>query len=487
MLKLAENPSSLRNRDLVDADSSRIDAIDVQPAGREMLVFRKSGTTPQWKLYEAGKPEEVDMVAIQGLIQSLTGKHLVKDFPEPAKTDADLGFDKPTAVVSLWTDGVKKEEKPADEAKKNDAKPDEKKDAAKDAKKPVSEQPALKDPKPTIKLTFGKRDKDLVFVKREEGADVARMAVPGSVLDRVSEGKLAYFDRRLPSQTYPNDAIKVVLTRDGTTYEMTRTHTDKETTPWKLSLPKDLAGRTVENVKIQRILATFARLVASKLIADKITENDLERFGLKNPAIKLAITTEKDKKTDEHVYLLGKETDDKEGFYAKSGDRDLVYVLPKSMVDSLKGDLQDPVVLQFDPAKVKTMKLTGWQDLVGSPFTLQLERKSATEWSVKAPPDYKVDAALAEGFLASLNGLRAVSFLGAKSGPKPEQKFALKDGGLDVVLTLDGEPQPITLQVGGKTAEGWFTQCSKLPGDVFVTPLDRFEKIKSKPAYFKKD
>ncbi|HEV8062385.1 MAG TPA: DUF4340 domain-containing protein [Gemmataceae bacterium] len=498
LLKLAEDPSSLRNRDLVQADSSRVDAIDVQPAGREMLEFRKSGATPQWKLYESGKPQDVDMVAVQGLLQSLTTKRLVKDFPEATKTDVDLGFDKPTAVVSLWTDGVKKEEKPADEAKEGDAskkdeakkdseKPDEKKDAAKDAKKPASQQPALKDPKPTIKLTFGKRDKDLVFVKREEGADVARMAVPGSVLDRVSEGKLAYFDHRLPIQTYPNDAIKVVLSRDGTTYEMTRTHADKEMTPWKLSLPKDLAGRTVENVKIQRILATFARLVAVKLIADKLTENDLERFGLKNPAIKLAISTEKDKKIDEHVYLLGKETDDKEGFYAKSADRDLVYVLPKSMVDSLKGDLQDPVVLQFDPPKVKTLKLTGWQDVVGSPITLQLERKSASEWVVKAPPDYKLDPALAESFLVSLNGLRAVSFLGAKSGPKPDQKFDLKDGGLDIVLTLEGEPQPTTLQIGGKTAEGWFTQCSKLPGDVFITPLDRFEKIKSKPAYFKKD
>ena len=221
-------------------------------------------------------------------------------------------------------------------------------------------------------------------------------------------------------------------------------------------------------------------MVAVKLIADKITENDLERFGLKSPSIKLAITTEKDKKNEENSYLIGKETDDKEGFYVKSADRDLVYVLPKSMVDSLKGDLQDPVVLQFDPAKVKTMKLTGWQDLVGSPFTLQLERKSATEWVVKAPADYKVDSALAEGFVAGLNGLRAVSFLGAKSGPKPDQKFDLKDGGLDIVLTLDGEPQPTTLQVGGKTGEGWFTQCSKLPGDVFVTPLDRFEKIRSK-------
>ena len=85
--------------------------------------------------------------------------------------------------------------------------------------------------------------------------------------------------------------------------------------------------------------------MASKLIADKLTDNDLERFGLKSPSVKLAITTDRDKKTEETTYLLGKETDDKEGVYAKLANRDLVFVLPNSMVDSLKGDLQDPVVL----------------------------------------------------------------------------------------------------------------------------------------------
>jgi hypothetical protein len=497
LLKLAEDPTPLRNRDLVSADSSRVDAIDLQPAGRDTLEFRKSGLPAQWKLYEGGKPQDVDMVAVQSLLTSLTAKRLVKDFPAATKTDAELGFDKPTAVVSLWSDGLKKEEKPAEEPKKDEAKDaaktdeakkdGDKKEPAKDDKKPVSQQPAVKDPKPTIKLTFGKRDKDLVYVKREAGADVARLAVPATVLDRASEGKLAYFDKRFPVKPYPEDAVKVVLTRDGNTYEMARTRGEKEMSPWKLSLPKDLAGRTVENLKIQRILSTFAHLVASKLVADKLTDNDLERFGLKNPAEKLVITTDHDKKTEETTYLLGKETDDKEGVYAKLANQDLVFVVPKSMAESLKGDLQDPVILQFDVAKVKAMKLTGWQDLVGSPFTLQLERKSATDWTVKAPADYKVDAGLAESFLASLNGLRAISFIGTRTGAKPDQKFDLKDGGLEITLTMDGEAQPTTVQVGTKAAEGWYTMCSKLPGDVFLTPLDKFEKIKGRPAYFKKD
>ena len=53
LLKLSEDPTPLRNRELVSADSARIDAIDVHPTGRENLEFRKSGMPGQWKLYEA--------------------------------------------------------------------------------------------------------------------------------------------------------------------------------------------------------------------------------------------------------------------------------------------------------------------------------------------------------------------------------------------------------------------------------------------------
>ena len=37
------------------------------------------------------------------------------------------------------------------------------------------------------------------------------------------------------------------------------------------------------------------------------------------------------------------------------------------------------------------MKVAGWSDIVGSTFTLELERKSATEWIAKVPADYKID------------------------------------------------------------------------------------------------
>ena len=311
--------------------------------------------------------------------------------------------------------------------------------------------------------------------------------MPGTVLDRVSEGKLSYFDHQLPTLPLGSDAVRIVLTRGNETLELERSKAADGAVSWKIKAPKEMAGRTVEPGKLNRILHDFSSLVAEKLVADKVTDNDLERFGLKTPSAKIVFGIEKDKKPEEQTFLLGKETDDKQGYYAKSGTKDLVFVLRKAIWDDLQGDLQDATVLHLDLSKVRGMKITGWQDVIGAPITLDLLRKSATDWQVKAPPDYKLDAAVAESFLAGLNGMKALRFVSPRGGPKPEQKFDLKDGGLQIVLTVDGEKEPITIQVGAKTAEGWYVMCSKLPQEVFLVPLDRFEKVKSKPAYFKKD
>src|SRR5205807_2051272 len=195
--------------------TNSIDAIDVQVPGHDLLKLRRTaetgslmpGAIAAWKIFESGKSQEADASAVQGLISSLTAKRLVKEFPDAKKSDADLGLDRPVAVVSLWVDGIKKEE--AKEEKKDEKAKDEKKDEKKDAKakddkkdgkaetkkeekKDPNAEPKLKDEKPAVKLTFGRRDKDIVYVRREAGGETIRLAVPANVLEKAEEGKLAY-------------------------------------------------------------------------------------------------------------------------------------------------------------------------------------------------------------------------------------------------------------------------------------------------------
>ena len=66
------------------------------------------------------------------LLTALTAKRLIKEFPEANKSDADLGLDKPAAVLSIWVDGIKKDEatnEKKDEKAKDDKSKDDKKGA----------------------------------------------------------------------------------------------------------------------------------------------------------------------------------------------------------------------------------------------------------------------------------------------------------------------------------------------------------------------
>ncbi len=495
--RVAENPSLLRNRDLVQADTARVDVIDVRIGDKDAVKLRRAGDPPAWKLYDAGRAQDADSIVVANLLSALTTRREIKEFPDPAKTDADLGLDKPAAVVSLWVDGIKKDEKkegPANEEKKEEKK-DEKKDAKLDAakkdekkeeKKDASAEPALKDAKPTVKLAFGRRERDLVYVRREAGTEVVRAAIPANLLDKVSEGRLAYLSRRLPGFAIGADVSKVTVVRGGQAVEVDKARDDKTAGGWKLVQPKNLAGRTADAVKVDRIVNEVRDLPVDKFVSEKPSDAELERLGLKQPAARVTVTVlGTDKKPEDHTVVFGKETDDKTGVYARQEKGDLVFVVRKGVLDALQGDLQDPTVFHLDLAKVKALKLTGWQDVVGSPITLDLERRAAQNWAVKAPAGFNLDTNQAEAFLNDLTTLKAIRFVGPA---KPEYRLEVKDGALDIAVTVEGTPEPLTLTVGGPSGtEGFYSRSNKVPGEVFLLPKERFEKVKSRPAYFRRD
>jgi hypothetical protein len=476
---VVEHPGALRNRDLVDAEISHIDALNIKLGEQETVKLRKTGTPAAWKVYD-GKRKDAESATVSTLLTLLTNKRQVKDFPEAGKTDAELGLDKPATVVSLWVDGLKKEKK----EESADEKPKEEKAGTNEKKDEIAE-PALKDEKPTVKLVFGKKDKDIVYVRREAGAETMRLAVPASLLEKVAEPKLAYLERKLPSFGPASEVNKLTLIRGSETEEIDRLKDDKSTS-WKIVQPKGRAGRTADTSKVERMVSALSNLQAEKLVAEKASDQELTRFGLKSPPVKVTVTLAKpDKKTEDFVFLFGNETEDKANVYAKQGNHDLVFLVRKNLLDDFTGDVQEQTVLHFDVNKLKAVKLTGWQDVVGSPVTLDLERKASQIWIVKGPSDFKLDPAKLESFVAGLTDLKAQRFIG--KGLKPEYKLDVKQGGFEISLTMDGEKEPTTLIVGAATGESVYAQSNKLQDEVFTLPKALFEQARTKPAYFKKD
>jgi hypothetical protein len=487
--KVIENPSALRSRALLPAGIVGLDALDIRVGGEPPIELRKR--PDGWKLFGPTEAKAANAQAVQELLNQLGNRRIVRDFPDPKLTDADKGFDKPSAVVTVWIDGIdepkpekKVDSKIGEEQQAPPAKKDEPKDKAappvkEEKKEEKKEPPKLKMKPPTATLTFGRRQADVVYVRREMGGTKADFAVPESVLPLVTRGRLDYLDQTLPSFT-PDQATKLTFTRGNETWVVEKVTKDKAPASWVIRQPATLAGRAADTSKVTTLLRDLAGVRVVRLWAEKATDRELERFGLKPPrsTATVALADAKDK---ERTYQFGAETDDKSNVYAKLGDRDMVFSVTKMVVDDLqKLDLPDPTIYQLDLSKVTGMRLTGWPTLDGKPQTLDLERKGPGSWTAKSPPNVKVAAEQAEAFLTAAAVVRAEKVVVYKTGPKPEYRLTPAQGALQVEIIVEGDKEPTSLTIGGEAEGGtsYYAQSNRSSGDVFLVPKERFEKFK---------
>ncbi len=473
-LDLLKTPEELRDHTLVRVpQGGAVDAVDVKNSyGLIKLRLTAAGAMKRWELYRGDqKGVETDESSVQTLLRDLTSSHQIKTFPDPKTKLESLELDKPTAVLSLWIDGIAKEEKKADdkkdEAKKEDtkdSKTDDKKEAAKDDKKPQDKEPKLKTDKPTIQLSFGKADRDqgIVYVLREAGDEKTIMTLPATFIDPATRGPLAYYNRRIPTAgDDPSEALKeLVLTRNGSTVKLEVTKKDNQDV-WKYKEPKELQGRTASPGVIGSMLANLKHLTALRLAAENPPESDLDPlYGLKSPDVEIRLTaTGKDNKPVEYVYSFGKETADKTGVFARCNKSNLIYIVNKPTVEQFRADLRDPTILSFDTAAMRKIKLTGWKGNLLKPSVVELERKEGGGWKA----DFDIDPSKADEFMILLKNLQVARYVTPQEAIKIDRnKFSPDLDGLLIEITLDKEKEPLRLYLDGADMEETAT-CSYCP------------------------
>jgi hypothetical protein len=296
---------NLRSRDVIPVDTKAVDAIDIKK-GKSLAELMKFRDAKPWQVYLGNDHYKADPKAIQALIDALQGKGEIKEFfdepeAEAKKKDAERGLDQPQAEVLLYKDALEKDEA-KDETKDKKDKKDKKGKKAKDddkgkKEKKKEEEPKLKkDAKPIVTLTFGKTDKDTVFVKRvtQDGL-VSRFAVPKSILEKAlpAEGVLAYFDNALPSFELGN-VTQFEVDKDGDKIIVERGH-GEQLGKYLLKNRKDYAGRNfADTPQVSTLLQALERLHAHKWIQKIGVKDDLEPFGLKKPGLVITVWATKD-------------------------------------------------------------------------------------------------------------------------------------------------------------------------------------------------
>lgn len=486
---LVADPTPLRERTLLALDKTRVDAVDVTVGGQTVRLRKRGGQFGHWELFGgAGDPQKANEAAVNALLDVLTEKRTIKDFP--AGNDANFTGPELKAEVKLWADGVEM------------TPPDPKAD-------PKAE-PKVKGNPYTVLL--GKREGDSVYVRRVlPGGAKADFTLPENVVVKTAGGvpgdgkptpvigtvqktRLDFLDPELKSFSEFN-ANRLTITKGGQTTEVTREEKPAGSAAgppaWKYTQPDAMKGKDADPSEVSILLTLLSSQRAARFIDEQPADAKLAEYGLdpKGPALRVSVGLKAEGDDKERVYDLGKETTDGH-VYARQQGRAAVFTLPKEVVNRFAGaDLRDKTVVRFDQSKVKTVRLRGWFSLTGTVTVLEFEKQGG-DWVAKSPPTqagFAVDPTKVNMFLRQLDGLRAKAFVPgpqkAEYGLPPEQQ------GLEVTLLIEGHPG-IALNIGGpadggSSYYGW-TNDPSAGGSVFTVNADTFKAYKEKPAAFAK-
>src|SRR5205823_5921125 len=111
-------------------------------------------------------------------------------------------------------------------------------------------------------------------------------------------------------------------------------------------------------------------------------------------------------------------------------------ILNKVDVGRLKESLLSLQVLDFNPASVQSIKLTGWPRR-GKPDVLELTRENPTTWKGKdLPANVKVHSDQVDNLLRAMADAKAKKFY-FKTAKKEEHGLDPAKGALEIELTVE--------------------------------------------------
>ena len=102
--------------------------------------------------------------------------------------------------------------------------------------------------------------------------------------------------------------------------------------------------------------------------------------------------------------------------------RDGIFQGQSALINLSGANVQDMIVHRIDKVKIKAVKITDWQEVLGSPTTLEIERKEG-KWALKSGGMFELDPNKVDLFLNDLTAPKADAFVVYKTGPTAEHNL----------------------------------------------------------------
>jgi Domain of unknown function (DUF4340) len=357
---------------LTDTKPDDLRKVEILGGKEGPLVFeRREGN--RWQMTSpmdvAADPSKVETLAYN--LKELSRR------PDSAPLEPDLslyGLDQPMSTIKLWG-------------------------AATDA--------------PLASLDIGRVSLDRRYVRAggSEGVEV----VDARGLDLIRLSPKGWRDRelfRVPS--FEVDAVTIA--GEGRALKMRRGRG-----AWHVIEPVRLLASDARVDGLIADLGSLRVLDDTRFIANDVKDAELDRFGLKTPALTIAIESGRvDRRRGSQVLQVGKPVEGKDGqVYAKRGDQDDVVTIERRILSDLKPDanaFRSPKVADMNPARVATI---GVEDAEGNKVEAV---RLGNDWVIASPSPAMGDRQAIQEFLKSLDQLQTGIFLAPNEVP---------DSGLD--------------------------------------------------------
>ncbi len=467
------NPAEMRNKDLIpEGKKELIDAIDIVQGATTFKLRRiGAGSPAQWAIYGttpegrwatfAGASDAADpRASVSKLLDALTKPRAAKAVLSNAAPEL---FATATATVKVWTNAV---------ALTTPATGDD----------PPAE-PAVKG-EPAVELKLGKVEADVAYLKRTAGGQAVDFQVPLELVAALMRPRMDYVDPKAGSFALVS-VSKLGFNRGAEAIELLRAGPpERGVNPfgrWEFVKPDAKKGKGADGEQIPLLLQMLAAQQTAKLVSDLPTPDELTRWGLVAPRMKVIVSQEK---LPERTYEFGAETEDKKGVYFRVAGKPFAFVAPKELFDLYATtDLRDRTLFRFDAAKVNRIEITAWknQSTTGKPSVVKLERQGTT-WAALEPKDFPVDPSKVIELLQSLQAPRATEFLATAT---PEMGTTTEEGAFQIVLFAEGGASAL-LRIGKDDTKGQLYAVGSTIDGVAKIDARTFRRFVEQPASLRK-
>ncbi len=245
---------------------------------------------------------------------------------------------------------------------------------------------------------------------------------------------------------------------------------------WRIVAPiKALASEA----RVEGLVADLGSLRVlddSRFVAEDVNDAGLDRYGLKTPALTVAVAARRgERRRPTQVLHVGKPVEGKPGqVYARKGDQDDVIALEARVLTGLGKDLdsyRSPKVVDIDPSRVFHFQVKS----EGREFDLI---RTGQDWYIVHPTAARAERPAVEKFLKALAEVQTGIYL------KPEERpdAGLDDPGLVIKLwqmpdrrdpdasASSAEEPAVTLRIGRADA-GKRSIYARLEGDRTILAL----------------